>query len=134
MEIIFHEIQNCAMEETWQTRARRVMKEKRISQEKLAEDLSMSQTGISSWLRGITQPSLADINRIADAIGVSHVWLTHGLGPESTAGKQLVELLLGNRLEEGQLEALAITARALAGCNAPPISSRSDPPAKQRAA
>ncbi|MBS1188928.1 MAG: Peptidase S24-like protein [Rhodocyclaceae bacterium] len=86
----------------------------RISQETLAERLGTSQPGLSHWLNGRSQPSLDDINRIADEIGVSRVWLTHGLGYEMGPGKRLLDVLMSGALGEGDLEALAITAEQLA--------------------
>lgn len=86
----------------------------RISQETLAERLGTSQPGLSHWLNGRSQPSLDDINRIADEIGVSRVWLTHGLGYESGPGKRLLDVVMSDALGDGDLEALAITAEQLA--------------------
>lgn len=58
------------------------MKDVGITQEKLAETLDMTQGGVQHWLAGKRQPSLDDINRISDVLGVPHAWLTHGLEPE----------------------------------------------------
>jgi transcriptional regulator with XRE-family HTH domain len=102
------------MNETWQMRAKRAMKHRRLSQERLAETLGMTQGGLGHWLSDARQPSLGDINRIADAIGVSAAWLTHGLGFESGAGKPLLEILLAGALSESQLAALLATATAFA--------------------
>lgn len=102
------------MNETWQQRAKRAMKG-RITQEQLAEKLEMTQGGVSSWLRAATQPKLEDINRIADAIGVSRVWLTHGLGYQTGPGKELLDIILSGALRDTDLDALAVTAKALTG-------------------
>ncbi len=85
----------------------------RINQETLAEKLGTSQPGLSHWLNNRSQPSLDDINRIADEIGVSRVWLTHGLGPGDGPGKILIDLLLSGALTESDMSPLAATAQAL---------------------
>ncbi|BBE09699.1 Peptidase S24-like protein [Mycoavidus cysteinexigens] len=66
--------------EKWFDRAKQVMREKKVSQEHLAEEMGMSQPGLSAWLRGFREPALHDINKIADLLGISQVWLTHGEG------------------------------------------------------
>lgn len=91
----------------------------RVTQEQLAESLEMTQGGISSWLRSATQPNLEDINRIADAIGVSRVWLTHGLGYKEGPGKELLDTVMSGSLTETDLQALSVTAKALASARAP---------------
>ncbi len=106
------------MQETWRDRAKRAMKG-RISQEKMAEALGTSQPGVSHWLNGRSEANLDDINRIADAIGVSRVWLTHGIGYEDGPGKRLLDLLISGVLTANDLEALAVTANALAQARAP---------------
>lgn len=105
------------MQGTWRSRAKSAMKGK-VSQEQLADLLGTSQPGISHWLNGRSEPSLDDINRIADAIGVSRVWLTYGLGFERGPGKELLDMLLSGRLVEADLAALAVTARTLADARA----------------
>ena len=55
------------------------MKKAGITQEKLAEELQMTQGGVQHWLAGTRQPSLEDINRIAAVINATPAWLTHGL-------------------------------------------------------
>lgn len=85
----------------------------RINQETLAERLGTSQPGLSHWLNARSQPSLDDINRIADEIGVSRVWLTHGLGFEAGPGKLLLDLLMSATWSDEQLQPLALTAQAL---------------------
>lgn len=66
--------------EKWFDRTKRAMREKKVSQEALAEKLGRSQPGLSAWLRGFREPALDDINEIADLLGVSRVWVTHGEG------------------------------------------------------
>jgi len=39
----------------------------------------MTTAGMQKWLAGTRQPSLDEINRIADQLKVPHTWLTHGL-------------------------------------------------------
>lgn len=68
----------CRMDD-WRTRARTAMKEAGITQEDLAERLEMTQGGVQHWLAGTRQPSLDQINRIADILNAPRPWLTHGL-------------------------------------------------------
>ncbi|RYG55597.1 MAG: XRE family transcriptional regulator, partial [Alphaproteobacteria bacterium] len=65
--------------ETWRDRARRRMKERGVTQDSLAEQLGITQGGLQHWLAGSRQPSLDQINKIADALDASHAWLTHGV-------------------------------------------------------
>lgn len=58
------------------------MKAQGLSQNQLAELLDMTQGGVQHWLAGTRQPSLEDINRIADILKVPGAWLTHGLEPD----------------------------------------------------
>lgn len=46
------------------------MKERKVTQEKLAEHLGMSQGGIAHWLSGRREPSLEDIGRLLDYLGL----------------------------------------------------------------
>lgn len=63
----------------WRTRAAQARDERKVTLEALAEKLDMSVPGIQKWLNGSRQPNLEDIFRIAEALNVSPVWLTHGL-------------------------------------------------------
>lgn len=65
--------------ETWRDRAKARMKQLGISQERLAEVFDMTTAGMQKWLAGTRQPSLDEINRIADQLKVPHTWLTHGI-------------------------------------------------------
>ncbi len=53
-------------------------KEKRISQEILAEILEVKQTTISRWLNGKRQPDLHQFGPLADALDVPVEWLLFG--------------------------------------------------------
>lgn len=46
------------------------MKDRKVTQEKLAERLGMSQGGIGHWLSKRRQPKLEDMNRVLDEIGM----------------------------------------------------------------
>jgi transcriptional regulator with XRE-family HTH domain len=63
----------------WRTRAKKVMTDKGITQEWLAERLEMTQGGVQHWLAGNRHPKLEDIDRIAAALGVPGYELTHGV-------------------------------------------------------
>lgn len=65
--------------ETWNSRARTRLKEIELTQEWLAEQFDMTPGGMQKWLAGTRQPSLEDINRIAELLRCSPAWLTHGL-------------------------------------------------------
>lgn len=60
------------------------MKELGITQEALAEKFNMTPAGMQKWLSGARQPSLDEINEIADHLKVSRTWLTHGILMDST--------------------------------------------------
>ena len=66
----------------WRTRAAQAREERKITLEALAEKLDMSVPGIQKWMNGSRQPNLEDIFRIAEALNVHPVWLTHGLEPD----------------------------------------------------
>ena len=70
--------------ETWKDRARVRMKALGVTQELLAEQFGMTPAAIQKWLAGARQPSLDDINQIADVLKVPRVWLTHGILPDFT--------------------------------------------------
>lgn len=70
--------------ETWKERAKSRMKELGITQEALAERFGMTPAAIQKWLAGARQPSLDEINRIANELRVPQVWLTHGILPDYT--------------------------------------------------
>ena len=72
------------MAQTWRERAKSRMKEIGLTQDSLSERLGMTQGGLQHWLAGTRQPSLEDINRIADELRVPRTWLTHGIDPEDT--------------------------------------------------
>lgn len=57
------------------------MKRQGITQDALSERLDMTQGGLQHWLAGTRQPSLEQINKIAETLLVSPAWLTHGIDP-----------------------------------------------------
>ena len=60
------------------------MKELGVSQERLGEAFGMGPAAIQKWLAGDRQPSLDQINQIADELKVTRTWLTYGLDSAST--------------------------------------------------
>lgn len=44
---------------------------KGLSQAELAEALGVDQTTISAWERGVAEPTLFNLRRLADVLGVS---------------------------------------------------------------
>ena len=114
------------MQETWKDRAKQAMKG-RITQTALAEKLGLTQGGLGHWLNGRNEPTLDDINRIADEIGVSRVWLTHGLGFTEGPGKELLDTVLSGTLGTNDLQALAVTAKALTAGKIPAPTEAAEP-------
>lgn len=60
------------------------MRRKGVTQDALSERLEMTQGGLQHWLAGTRQPSLEQINKIAETLDVSPAWLTHGIDPDSS--------------------------------------------------
>ncbi len=70
----------------WYELARSRMKELGITQEKLAEELGMTQGGIGHWLRGSRHPSLDEIGVVFKYLGIDNVSFNHD-GTFSPAGE-----------------------------------------------
>lgn len=49
-----------------------------LSQEALGKVVGKSQSTINAWEHETSEPSLADFQRLADALGVSPIWLAFG--------------------------------------------------------
>lgn len=77
-------VRNTLAMETWRERARARLKEMNLTQEWLAEQFDMTPAGVQKWLAGTRQPTLEDINRIADHLKSPQTWLTHGIEPADT--------------------------------------------------
>lgn len=73
------------MKTEWYELARARMKALGITQEKLAEELGMTQGGIGHWLRGARNPSLAEIGKIFRYLGIENASLNYD-GTFSTQG------------------------------------------------
>lgn len=54
---------------TWQSKAKAAMRQSGITQEKLAEELGISQGGLSHWLNGRREPELDMLEKIAGKLG-----------------------------------------------------------------
>lgn len=61
---------NVAAMKKWNELAKARMKEQRLTQEKLAEMLGVTQGAIAHWLSGRREPDLETINRILAAVGL----------------------------------------------------------------
>ncbi|WP_312380513.1 LexA family transcriptional regulator [Pseudomonas oryzihabitans] len=72
---------NVAAMKKWNELAKARMKEQKLTQEKLAETLGVTQGAIAHWLSGRREPDLATINRILSAVGLPGLQM----GSESNA-------------------------------------------------
>ena len=54
----------------WIALVRANMKDRKVTQDELAERLGMSQGGVGHWLNKRRVPSLADMNRVLEALGL----------------------------------------------------------------
>lgn len=131
--------------EEWFDRAKRVMKEKRLSQEWLAERFAMTPGGMQKWLAGTRQPSIKEIEQIAKHIGTSSAWLLIGLdedaqldGIPTWAADRLSRLISATRA--GQLDAewferldLALQLVGLPPADAPSLISSPEVHARAQA-
>lgn len=98
------------------------MKELGISQERLGESFGMGPAAIQKWLAGDRQPSLDQINQIADVLSVTRTWLTYGLDEASTVDglppkseavlRHLIQLERDGKLRPEQWDALAAMVTA----------------------
>lgn len=57
---------------SWQNRIKQVMREKKVTQEKLAEMIGVSQGALSHWFSGRRQIDLSSLLKIADALSIPH--------------------------------------------------------------
>lgn len=69
----------------WNELAKARMKDQRLTQEKLAETLGVTQGAIAHWLSGRREPDLATINRILSAVGLPGLQM----GSESNVGQPI---------------------------------------------
>jgi transcriptional regulator with XRE-family HTH domain len=76
---------NVAPMKKWNELAKARMKEQRLTQEKLAETLGVTQGAIAHWLSGRREPDLATINRILSAVGLPGLQM----GSESNVGQPI---------------------------------------------
>jgi len=69
------------MTESWIPRVREWMENSGTSQGDLARALDCTRGAVGHYLAGRRQPTLAQLERIAVAIGVHPAWLLYGIGP-----------------------------------------------------
>jgi SOS-response transcriptional repressor LexA len=60
----------------WIALVRANMKDPRVTQDELAERLGMSQGGVGHWLNKRRVPSLADMNRVLEELGLGYLEVT----------------------------------------------------------
>lgn len=78
---VFNTVRNTlAMKKTWQELVKSRMKEIGVTQERLAEQLGVTQGGIGHWLNGRREPSVDDVARIMSAIGMTEIRLRNDGG------------------------------------------------------
>jgi len=85
------------MKMKWFELARSRMKELGVTQEKLAEELGMTQGGIGHWLRGSRHPSLDEIGEVFHYLGITNVIFNHD--GTFTVGGQLSEAPVKKQFE-----------------------------------
>ncbi|TFF13792.1 helix-turn-helix domain-containing protein [Pseudomonas sp. BCA14] len=59
--------------DNWIALVRANMKDRKITQDQLAERLGMSQGGVGHWLNKRRVPSLADMNRVLEELGLGYL-------------------------------------------------------------
>lgn len=64
--------------ENWRERVKRTMRDKKITQETIAEKLGVSQGTINHWLSGRRTPGVHQVSRLAEILNVSPAWLHYG--------------------------------------------------------
>ncbi|MFC6337943.1 helix-turn-helix domain-containing protein [Pseudomonas sp. CCM 7891] len=52
------------------------MKDRKVTQDQLAERLGMSQGGVGHWLNKRREPSISDMNRVMEALGLGYLEVT----------------------------------------------------------
>ncbi|WP_426133813.1 LexA family protein [Pseudomonas sp. PWP3-1b2] len=62
--------------DNWIALVRANMKDRKVTQDKLAERLGMSQGGVGHWLNKRRVPSLADMNRVLAELGLGYLEVT----------------------------------------------------------
>ena len=71
------------MTESWMDRARSQMQRLSIPQEKLAMDLGCTRGAVGHYLSGRRNPTLKQLDKIAQLLKVKPAWLLYGLSAES---------------------------------------------------
>jgi transcriptional regulator with XRE-family HTH domain len=67
---------------TLAARLNQLIQEKGLTIRRLAEIADVKHTAISRWTNGTTaNPGQDDLERVAKALGVNHIWLRTGVGP-----------------------------------------------------
>lgn len=107
------------------------MKEVGHTQNSLSEELDMTQGGLQHWLAGTREPSLDDINRIADLLSCPRAWLTHGVSADDTIDglptttqailRQLIRLERASPLPSSFWSAVQAMAEAVTPPTQPPV-------------
>jgi SOS-response transcriptional repressor LexA len=64
------------------------MKDRKVTQDQLAERLGMSQGGVGHWLNKRREPSLADMNRVMEELGLGFLEVALVIRDKTTAPAQ----------------------------------------------
>lgn len=129
--------------DTWNNRAKARLKEIGRTQDWLAEQFDMTPGGMQKWLAGTRQPSLEEINRIADLLQCPQIWLTHGLEPaDFTDGlreearatlRRLISEERSTPLPVSFWQAVAAMAETVAPAQPPQSTGSAEPPTNHAA-
>ncbi len=71
--------------DNWIALVRANMKDRKVTQDELAERLGMSQGGVGHWLNKRRVPSLADMNRVLEELGLGYLQVALEIREKSAA-------------------------------------------------
>ena len=89
----------------------------RETQEEIAEALSIRQSAVSKWKRGMAIPTVANLVKIADQTGVRLEWLITGRGARSGGESDPLLTLLDSLDDDTRAEILAFARFRSTGSN-----------------
>lgn len=81
-------------------RIKQYLEETGKTQEEMAAKIGMSKQAISAWVTGRTTPSLGDVRKIAEKLGVSLPWLLGHPNTSMTGRDAEVEKLFEDKVDD----------------------------------